>query len=105
MTERLDLPRRYRERIEALLREYAPGAEAWAYGSRIDGRSHPGSDLDLVLRGPALAPLPPGALAALSGALERSDVPILVQAHDWAELPERFRRRIERDHVVLAAAE
>ena len=54
---------------------------------------------------PALAPLPPGALAALSGALERPDVPILVQAHDWAELPERFRRRIECDHVVLAAAE
>ena len=55
MTLRLDLNPRHREQIERLLREHVPGIEVWAYGSRVDGRSHEGSDLDLVLRGADLA--------------------------------------------------
>ena len=104
-TDRLDLLPRHRERIEALLREHAPGVEAWAYGSRVNGESHPGSDLDLVLRGPGLEPLPPGVLAGLAEAFRRSSIPILVEARDWAALPERFRREIERRYVVLAEAD
>jgi hypothetical protein len=58
MTDRLDLPRRCREALEALLREHVPNAEVWAYGrSRVNGRCHSGSDLDLVLRSPTLEPL------------------------------------------------
>ena len=102
---RLDLPARHRARVEAMLREHAPGVETWAYGSRVGGGSHEGSDLDLVLRGPALAPLPPGVLADLEEAFERSNVPILIQAHDWAGLPERFHREIERCYVVLVGAD
>ena len=47
MTDRLALPRRYRDQLEALLSEHVPGVEVWAYGSRVNGRSHDGSDLDL----------------------------------------------------------
>ena len=58
MTDRLDSPRRCREELEALLREHVPNAEVWAYGrSRVNGRCHSGSDLDLVLRSPTLEPL------------------------------------------------
>ena len=103
MTKRLDLPRRYRDQIEALLREHVPGVEVWAYGSRVSGRSHEGSDLDLVLRGPDLKRIPSGQLADLIEALEESNVPILVQTHDWARLPERFHREIEREYVMLVA--
>ncbi len=95
------MPRRYREQIEALLREYVPGVEVWAYGSRVNGQSHKGSDLDLMLRGPELKAIPSGLLAELTEALEQSNVPIIVQAHDWARLPERFHREIERRYVVL----
>ena len=105
MTDRLDLPRHYRERIEALLRTHAPGVEVWAYGSRVNGESHAGSDLDLVLRGPRLERLPDRALHGLREAFTESDIPILIQAHDWAALPDGFRREIERDHVVLAKAD
>ena len=101
MPERLDLPRRYRDQIEALLREHVPGVEVWAYGSRVNGRSHEGSDLDLVLRGPDLKRIPSGQLAGLTEALEESNVPIIVQTHDWARLPERFHREIEREYVVV----
>ena len=101
MTERLDLSRRYRDQIEALLREHMPGVEVWAYGSRVSGRSHEGSDLDLVLRGPDLKRIDSGQLADLTEALEESNVPIIVQMHDWARLPESFHREIEREYVVV----
>ena len=101
--KRLDLPRRYRDQIEALLREHVPGVEVWAYGSRVTGKSHKGSDLDLVLRGPDLKQIPSGQLMDLIEALEESNVPIIVQAHDWARLPESFHREIEREYVVLVA--
>ena len=100
MTDRLALPRGYRDQLEALLREHVPGVEVWAYGSRVNGGSHEGSDLDLVLRGPALEPLD-GGFHDLLEAIEKSNIPILVQAHDWAMLPESFHREIERDYVVV----
>ena len=100
MIERLDLPHRYREQLQALLREHVPDAEVWAYGSRVNGRSHDGSDLDLVLRSPMLEPLG-GEFLDLIEALEQSNIPILVQARDWARLPESFHREIERDYVVV----
>ena len=100
MTDRLDLPPRYRRPLEALLREHVPDAEVWAYGSRINGESHEASDLDLVLRGPGLEPLDNG-FADLLEAIEQSNIPILVQAQDWAGLPESFHREIERDYVVV----
>ena len=105
MTEHLDLPRRYRDKIETLLREHVPGVEVWAYGSRVNGRSHESSDLDLVLRGPDLKRIPSGQLADLIKVLEESNVPILVQTQDWARLPESFHREIEREYVVLVERE
>ena len=100
MTDRLALPRRYRNQLEALLREHVPGVEVWAYGSRVNGESHEGSDLDLALRSPALKPLD-GGFYDLLEAIEKSHIPILVQAHDWAMLPESFHKEIERDYVVV----
>ena len=100
MTDKLDLPRRYRDQLEALLREHVADAEVWAYGSRVTGKSHDGSDLDLVLRSPTLEPLNDGYLDLIE-ALEQSSIPILVQAHDWARLPESFHREIEKDYMVL----
>ena len=100
MADRLDLPPRHRRIVEALLREHVPEAEVWAYGSRVNGESHEGSDLDLVVRGPGLEPLGGGFLNLLE-AIEESDIPILVQIHDWARLPESFHQEIERNHVVL----
>ena len=101
MTERLHLSLRHRQQIEALLRRHLPGVEVWAYGSRVSGRSHEGSDLDLVLRGFGLTKIEPSRLADFEEALRDSTIPFLVEARDWARLPQSFHREIERDHVVL----
>ena len=103
MTRELDLRPRHRKQIERLLREHLPGVEVWAYGSRVNGRGHEGSDLDLVLRGPGLAPLPPDALCNVEEALRESTIPFLVEARDWARLPESFHEEIERTHIVMLA--
>ena len=99
--DRLHLSPRHRAQIEALLREHLPGVEVWAYGSRITGESHDGSDLDLVLRAPDLREIPIGRLSDLREALRESTIPFLVEARDWARLPEGFHGEIERDYVVL----
>ena len=103
--DRLHLSPRHRETLETLLREHLPGIEVWAYGSRVNGQSHDGSDLDLVLRAPGLQEVPIGPLADFTEALHDSTLPFLVEARDWARLPERFRKEIERGYVVVIEKE
>ena len=101
MTARLDLKPRHRKQLEALLAEHLPGVEVWAYGSRVSGMSHEGSDLDIALRGPGLEPIPAGKLSKLTDALRESTLPFLVEAHDWARLPPSFQKEIKRSYVSL----
>lgn len=101
MADRLHLKPEHRRTLEALLQKYLPEAEVWAYGSRVDGRSHDGSDLDLVPRGPGLKEIPLLQPADFEEAVRESSIPFLVEARDWACLPERFHREIERDHEVF----
>ena len=101
MTRQLDVKPRHREQLERLLRAHLPGVEVWAYGSRVNGRSHEGSDLDLVLRSPGLVKIDPSQLAEFNEAVQESTIPFLIEARDWARLPDSFQREIEREYVVL----
>ena len=101
MTDRLHLLPKHRRALEALLRQHLSDVEVWAYGSRVNGRSHDGSDLDLVLRGPGLKEIPDDWLGDFEEAVRESNIPFLVEARDWARLPKRFHGEIEREYVVL----
>ena len=101
MADRLHIRARHRRLLEGLLREHLPDVEAWAYGSRVNGRSHDGSDLDLVLRGPGLEEIPTERLIDFEEAVQESTIPYLVEARDWARLPERMQREVERGYVVV----
>ena len=105
MVEGLHLSPRHRKEIVALLHKHLPDVEVWAYGSRVNGRSHDGSDLDLVLRGPKLAEIDTSRLADFIEALQDSTIPFLVEVRDWARLPESFHHEIEREHVALVERE
>lgn len=100
MTDRLMLLPRHRRMVEQTLREHIPDAEVWAYGSRVNGLAHEASDLDLVVRGPALQPLGT-KLGRLVEAFRESSLPIVVQICDWGRLPQSFRREIVQDYVIL----
>lgn len=97
----LDLPQKYLQQVQALLREHVPGMEVWAYGSRVTGGGHEASDLDLVLRNLADLKAETRAIHDLKEAFVESDLPIRVDVMDWARIPASFHREIERAHVLL----
>lgn len=75
--------------------------EVWAYGSRVNGSAHRGSDLDLVIRTPNLKPLSIDVLVELVEKIRESNIPILVELRDWARLPVSFHHNIEQQYEVL----
>lgn len=101
MSSTFDLPQKYLEQVQALLRAHVPQMEVWAYGSRVTGSGHDASDLDLVLRNRENLREETGVLYELKEAFIESNLPIRVDIMDWARIPESFRREIERAHVVV----
>ena len=75
--------------------------EVWAYGSRVSGTAHTGSDLDLVIRSSDLKKLPVDFFMEVKEKITDSNIPIVVELFDWARLPESFHRNIEVKHEVL----
>lgn len=75
--------------------------EVWAYGSRVSGSAHSGSDLDLVVRTADLTPMPIDSLVDLIDRIKNSNIPILVELRDWARLPETFQTSIAEQYEVL----
>jgi predicted nucleotidyltransferase len=75
--------------------------EIWAFGSRVDGTAHSGSDLDLVIRTHDLSPIPLTTLQNLKETIRESTIPILVELHDWARIPEYFHKNIATQYEVF----
>ncbi len=75
--------------------------EVWAYGSRVDGSAHDGSDLDLVIRNLDGKRLSIDDFIEIKERIQESNIPILVDLFDWDRLPESFHRNIEARHEVL----
>jgi len=98
---KLNLKSNYLRLLLDVLNTYVPEAEVWAYGSRVNGGGHDGSDLDLVVRNPSGLDQPQKQLGALREALSESNLPMLVDVLDWARIPEDFRREIERQHEIV----
>ena len=86
-----------------ILRAHVPEYEVWAFGSRVHGRNlKPFSDLDLVII--TAEPLELLRLADLKEAFTESNLPFKVDLLDWARVNDRFRRIIEKEHVVVKMA-
>jgi predicted nucleotidyltransferase len=75
--------------------------EIWAYGSRVRGDSHVGSDLDMVIRTHDLSPLPAVELQAFKEACRESNIPILVDIMDWGRIPVAFHAQIMQAHEII----
>ncbi|MCY3951863.1 MAG: nucleotidyltransferase domain-containing protein [bacterium] len=101
MNDGIDILPRHRYLLERLIHEHLPEVEVWAYGSRVNGKSHGGSDLDLVLRGPKLSPLDIDRLIDFYEAVDASTIPFLVEARDWTRIPDSFHESILQNYIVL----
>lgn len=87
-----------REILLALLRKHVPGVKVWAYGSRVKGTAHAGSDLDLVV---FATPAIRARFSELRDALAESNLPFTVSLHLWDEEPEYFQNIIRGGYVVV----
>ena len=97
----LNLQPRHWAMLRDLLARYTPDAQAWAYGSRVNGTGHDTSDLDIVLRHSTDVSQDVPGWDDLREALQDSPLPILVDLHLWSRLPPSFHANIEADYVVL----
>ena len=85
-----------------IFENYCPGAEIWAYGSRINGEAHEASDLDLVVKSFNDSGK---NLYELRELINDSDIPILVDIFDYDHLPESFQKEIEKNYIVIFGSE
>jgi predicted nucleotidyltransferase len=63
MTETIGLLPEHKSRLLKLMAEHMPDARVIVYGSRINGRSHEGSDIEIALRTTDLEPIDTERLA------------------------------------------
>lgn len=81
--------------LEDIFKEYCPDANVFAYGSRINGRAHDGSDLDLTIKN-----FPPEKyLFELKEIISESDIPFLVDINIYDNLPQSFKDEIEKNNI------
>jgi predicted nucleotidyltransferase len=97
----LDLKPKYLTIIRKLLSQYVLNMTVWAYGSRVNGQSHEGSDLDLVILDPHDFSRPQKNLEDLRAAFSESGLPILVDILDRARISVSFQEEIKKSHVVI----
>jgi predicted nucleotidyltransferase len=102
---KLDLCPEWLELVQRILAFHLPEVEVLAYGSRVVGTSHDGSDLDLIVRNPSNSHDPIRNLADVRDALMESNLPILVDILDWSQIPDSFRDEIKRTGVVISTSE
>ena len=97
----VDLRADHLQLVLGILAKNIPDHEVWAFGSRVQGRAKPYSDLDLAVMGEQ--PLSLTVLAALADDFAESDLPIRVDIVDWATTKDNFRQIIGKNKVVLQA--
>lgn len=97
----MQLREKYKQMLLQILSTINIPIEVWAYGSRVNGNAHDGSDLDLVIRSQNLEPLPTDKYIDLCEKIKESNIPILVELRDWAKLPKSFHQNIYEKHEVL----
>ena len=75
-----------KERLIQIFSSVPLPIEVWAYGSRVDGSAHDGSDLDVVIRTHNGEKVPIHLFLELKDAIKQSNIPIVVDVFDWARL-------------------
>lgn len=95
---RLLIKPEYLKMLTDIFDKYCPNAEIWAYGSRIKGEAHDGSDLDLVVKN---FNSQNANLFKLRELISDSNVPFLVDINEYNLLPKSFQEEIEKDYIII----
>jgi len=97
----IDISNKDLQLVISILNNYLPDYEVRAFGSRVNGRSKPYSDLDLVVIGCKKIDLK--IMFRTEEAFEESILPFRVDLLDWNAISESFQKIIEQKHEVIQA--
>lgn len=92
------IEQRFLDEIKTIIKKIYPNAIIWAYGSRLNGDAHEGSDLDLVIKDFGQEE---GYLFEIQEALKESNIPFLIDIFQFDRLPKSFQAEIEKKHTVI----
>lgn len=92
------LEQKFSDEIKSIIKKTFPNALIWAYGSRVDGTAHEGSDLDLVVKDFGQKD---AYLFELKEELKESNIPFLIDILEFDKLPENFQKEIKKNYVVF----
>ena len=95
----LDLPEEDMQIVAGILSSRLPDRPVYVFGSRATGSARRRSDLDLAVGG--TMPLTLRQRALLNDDFSESDLPIFVDVVDLNVIDPNFRRRIERDFIMI----
>lgn len=94
---KLFLRPQYLKILTDIFESYCPEAEIWAYGSRVKGEAHEGSDLDMVVRSFNSNK----NIYKLRELINDSNIPILTDILEFEKLPKTFQEEIEKEYVII----
>ena len=89
------LNNRYKQYLHTIFSSVETPFEVWAYGSRVDGSAHEGSDLDLVVRTPNLQKLPIDTLMTLKKKSVKAISQLLLNYLTGQDYQNRFRATLK----------
>jgi len=93
---KLFIEERHKKLLLDIFKALAPETTIWAYGSRVNGTAHEGSDLDLVIVNDNDGNFD---YTKLKEAINESNVPFLVDLLQLSKLPESFQDEIKQNYL------
>lgn len=75
--------------------------EVYIFGSRVAGKHHPHSDVDILYSSDSNSPLPKGAISKIKERIEESRFPFLVDLVAENELAESYRQNILSSRIKI----
>lgn len=100
--DKLFIKQVYFEKLIAIFDKYCKDAIIWAYGSRVCGDAHDGSDLDLVIKKFGQNDC---SLSQLKKYLQESNIPFFVDVIEYDNISESFKKEIEKKYIVIYPCE
>lgn len=97
----IDISNKDLQLVISILKKHLPDCEVRAFGSRVNGRSKPYSDLDLVVI--AYKKIDLKIMFRTEEAFEESILPFRVDLLDWNAISESFQKIIEQKYEVIQA--
>ena len=92
------LKEKHLKMLKQIFDKYCPQATVLAYGSRIKGQAHSGSDLDLAIMNFDEIEY---SIFDIKQAIQESNIPFLVDIFNIKHLPESFQKEILKENIVI----